>query len=130
MQYLSRDQILGAEDQQFVDVAVPEWKGKVRIAALTAGQRDALEAALLDSTKKGASVIPQYRAKIVAMCCVDRDGKRIFTEADIPKLEERNAASVERIVRACNKLNVISESELEELTKNSVPGTADSSSST
>ena len=37
---LSKEQILAAEDLPHKDVPVPEWKGTVRVRALTGFERD------------------------------------------------------------------------------------------
>ena len=56
MAYLTRDEILQAQDIQFEDVKVPEWNGTVRVRGLTGVERDALEASLIEGKGKDAQV--------------------------------------------------------------------------
>ena len=130
-EYLSRDAILIASDIQTEEVAVPEWGGKVIIRGMTGAQRDAYEDASLSMPDKKkqtrAFIYKDARARLVAWSVVDENGKRVFSDADIPRLSEKSAAALQRIFNVAMRLSGISEEDIEELVKNSPDGQSDDS---
>lgn len=111
---LSREQILGADDSRRETVQVPEWGGEVVIAAMSGAARDAWEQSLV--IRKGAKVeqnLANMRARLVAVCAVDADGKRLFTDDDAIALGEKSAAALERLCRVAQRLNGLTDKELE-----------------
>src|SRR4051812_29809096 len=81
---LSRDQILEAKDLETREVDCPEWGGSVLVRALSGRERDAWEASLVQM--RGKQQVPQMgnvRAKLVVRCCVDENGERLFSDADV-----------------------------------------------
>ena len=58
MSLLSKAAILAADDLPTIDIAVPEWGGSVRIRALTAGQREELEAEIIHARNDGMVAPP------------------------------------------------------------------------
>jgi hypothetical protein len=84
---LSRDQILEANDLETREVDCPEWGGSVLVRALSGRERDAWEASLVQM--RGKQQVPQMgnvRAKLVVRCCVDENGERLFSDADVKAL--------------------------------------------
>jgi hypothetical protein len=115
---LKREDILKADDLPFEDVDVPEWGGTVRVRALMASERDRWEAmTYLDS--KGNVTTPQdIRAKLVAFCCVDEEGNRLFTEDDISALAKKSARAMNRLWTVASRLSAVIASDIDALTKN------------
>lgn len=115
---LKREDILQADDLPFEDVEVPEWRGTVRVRAMTASERDRWEAmTYLDS--KGNVTTPQdIRAKLVAFCCVDEEGNRLFTEDDIASLAKKSARAMNRLWAVASRLSAVLGSDIESLAKN------------
>lgn len=130
-EYLSRDAILTASDIQTEEVAVPEWGGTVRVRGMTGAQRDAYEDASLSMPDKKkqtrAFIYKDARARLVAWSVVDENGKRVFSDADIPRLSEKSAAALQRIFNVAMRLSGISEEDIEELIKNSPDGQSEDS---
>ena len=119
MPYLTREQILKADDLPTEDVEVPEWGGVVRVRALTGAERDALEAAVLDVRGKNVRVrLENARALIVAMSVVDEDGNRLFSDKDVKALGQKSAAALDRVASVAMRLAGLTKEDLEELTKN------------
>jgi hypothetical protein len=58
------------------------------------------------------------RAYVASCACVDGDGKRLFTEADIVALSESNAAALDRLLEAVVVLSGISPDSVEDAEKN------------
>lgn len=120
VKYLTREDILAADDIQVEEIVVPEWGGKVRVRGLSGTERDAFEATILDNkcnvTKKN---IENLRAKLVSLSVVDEAGNRLFSDNDIVALGAKSARPVQRVFNIAQKLSGISEEDIEELTKNS-----------
>ncbi len=127
MGYLTRQQILEREDIATVDVEVPEWGGTVRVKAMTGAQRDRLEAST--RTAKGKPDRTHFFARMVAWCCVDEDGQRIFSEPDVLELSKKSSAALMRVAVTVQKLSAIDPDDVEALTGNSEPGPDGDSSS-
>jgi hypothetical protein len=102
---LSKTQILALDDLPKKAVTVPEWGGSVFVRALTGGERDKLERMI---SKDDVS-----RASIVALCVVDDEGNRLFTENDIPALADKNGSALERIVSAALSFNMLTDESME-----------------
>ena len=58
------------------------------------------------------------RAQIMVMCVCDKDGKRLFTNADITKLNEKSAKAGSLIFDTCLEMNGFSDEDVEELAGN------------
>lgn len=122
---LSRDDILKAEDIAAETVSVPEWGGEVLVRGLTGRERDTFEADLLVRRGGQMEVDPRNaRARLVALCVVGDDGKRLFTRDDIGALGEKSAAALNRVYEMAARLSGLGESDMKELEGNfgSAPG--------
>lgn len=115
MAILSRDAILSADDLKKETVSVPEWGGEVVIATMSGQARDSWEQSLIRN-KEGN--MDNIRARLVAMSAVDEKGNRLFSDSDVDVLGKKSASALDRCVRVAQKLNKLTESELEELSKN------------
>lgn len=113
---LGRDEILAAVDLQQEDVPVPEWGGTVRIRGLSGSERDQYEAWIISGKGKNRDVnLRQSRAKLVMMCAVDADGKRLFDEADIIRLGAKSALAMQRVFDKAAALSGLDEDALEKI---------------
>ncbi|WP_433225613.1 hypothetical protein [Actinomadura formosensis] len=116
MSLLSRDQILGAEDRTYEVVTCPEWGGDVRLRSLTGSERDEWENSLVrqvgDKRRLNAR---NMRAKLIALSAVDEHGAPLFSSADVIKLGSKNAAPLDRLFEACQRLSGLSDKDVEEL---------------
>lgn len=93
MTYLTRDEILSAQDLPTEDVDVPEWCGVVRVRGLSGTARDEYEAARFDR-------IPNLRAKFASLCIVDEHSAPLFTDVDVVRLGQKSAQALERVITA------------------------------
>ncbi len=113
---LKRDQILEAKDIRTQRVKVPEWavdgEDEVIISSMSGAARDAWEQSFIGS-KKGTT-IENVRARLLVYCLVDEDGNRLFTEADVEVLGRKSAGAMERCVKVAQKLNRLTEGDLED----------------
>lgn len=131
MAFLTKEQILAAQDLPTEVVAVPEWGGDVMVQGLTGTERDAFEASLTIQRGKNTSVnLQNARAKLVRKCIVNPETKgRMYSEADIPALGRKSAIALERVFDVARKLSGLTEKDVEELTKNSESETNEDSGS-
>ena len=118
MKALTREQILGADDLKTESVKVPEWGGQVVVRELTGTERDTWESSVVKTNGTRVTIDSQnMRAKLAALCIVDDDGKRLFTEKDVVKLGKKSAAALDRVTDVARRLSRIGEDELEKLGK-------------
>lgn len=111
---LTREQILSASDRNSESVDVPEWGGSVLVSAMSGVARDAWEQSLV--VRKAGKVEPNManmRARLVAACLVDSTGARLFGDADIAALGEKSCAALERVCKVAQRLNGLTDQELE-----------------
>lgn len=114
---LSREDILSAEDLQQEVVEVPEWGGSLYVRGMDGTSRDAFERDMVTIKGKDVSTNWQnFRAKLVARCAVDAEGKRLFTDSDAAALGRKSAAALQRVFVVAQRLNGLSDAEVEELT--------------
>ena len=120
-QYLSAEQILGADDLGYEDVAVPEWGGTVRVRELPGTERDKFEAQFVG--KDGASLrtegLEGFRARLAAAAIVDEHGKVVFrSAAETKRLGEKSASALQRVCDVAMRLSKMNEADVKELTGN------------
>ena len=118
MAILNKDAILGIDDMTTVDVEVPEWGGTVRLRTLTGGERDKFESDMVDQRGKNNKLnLVNVRARLVALCAVDEGGKRMFGDSEVSKLGAKRASILDKLFVAAQKLNGMTEEDVEELTE-------------
>lgn len=133
MSLLTREQILKADDLPYEDVEVPEWGGVVRVRTLTGAERDAWEQSIITMQANGKKAptmqrrLDNLRAKLVARCLIDDAGARLFTDKDIAALGQKSAAALSRVFEVAQRLNGLTENDVEELVENFFDGPNDSS---
>lgn len=121
--YLSRDQILQADDLQAEDVAVPEWGGTVRVRGLTGAERDAFEAAIVEQRGRRTELnLQNVRARLVALSVIDENGERVFSDGDVRELGRKSGTALQRVFEVAQRLAGLSQRDVEELSKTSSGG--------
>lgn len=119
MAYLTRDQILQAQDLPAENVHVPEWGGVVRVRGLTGAERDKFEASIVVRKGDKTEFNPEnMRAKLCAMCIVDEQGNRLFSDDDIKALGKKSAAALDRVFQVAQRLSGLQPGAVEEMVKN------------
>ena len=132
MRLLSKTAILAAQDLQTEDVEVPEWGGAVRVRSFTGRERDAFEASMVRGDGRDRKVdLTNMRARLVGLTVIDETGQRLFTDEEADLLGAKSGAALDRVFAIAQKLNGLSGSDVEELTKNSsgVPSAVSTSAS-
>ena len=124
---LNKAQILAADDLPKEVVTVPEWGGEVFVRMLTGTERDRFEASL--QGEKGKIDLTNVRARFCSLTMVDDAGKRLFADNEVMGLGQKSAKALDRVFGASQKLNGLTDADVEELAKNSESDPADASSS-
>ena len=128
MNYLTKTLILQADDIVYEDVAVPEWGGTIRVKTLNGLERDSLEQSMLEGKGKNSQVnMANFRAKLCSRTIVDDKGVRLFGDLDIIDLGKKSGSALQRVFNVASKLSGFSDSDIEELTKNSESSQSDDS---
>ena len=113
---LTKEEILKSNDSKTMELDIPEWGGKVKLATMSGFARDRFEAASIG--RNGSVNMTNIRARLVAATIITDSGKLMFTDKDVEALGKKSAKALTRIYDAAEKLNAISTSDIEELAKN------------
>lgn len=124
MTMLSKDQLLQKFPRTYREVAVPEFGGSVTIRGLTTSERSRFESSLQTKGKSDPKKTRLVREKLIVLSVVDEQKQPMFSDADVPAISEWPAAGAERIFNAIQELSGFSDSDVEDMEKNS-PATTD-----
>ena len=125
MTLLNFDDIIDAQDRIFEDVDVSEWGGTVRIAVMSGKDRDAWEMSMMkedSAAKTGFSLnfSGLGRANLVSLCLVDENMERVFTTKDrVESLSKKSGAVLDHLYEVAQRINGITDEDIDELEKNS-----------
>ncbi|MCP5414927.1 MAG: hypothetical protein H6961_10010 [Chromatiaceae bacterium] len=126
MTLLNFDDIVASQDKEYQDVDVPEWGGTVRIATMSGEDRDRWELSMMqadDSSERGFKLnFDAYsRVRLVAMCLVDDNFNRIFvTKEQIERLSQKSGKVMDLLYDVAQRVNGITDEDIDDLEKNSV----------
>src|SRR5690242_13439236 len=125
MKILTREALLGATAPPQEHVALPELDMQAIVRGMTGTERDAFEASCIEGRgKKRDFNMNNLRAKLVAYCCIDEKGQRLFTEADVQSIGNVRADIVDRLFTVAQKLSGITQEDADELGQPSESPTA------
>lgn len=123
--------VQGKDDRKYEKVIVPEWDNReVWVRSPDSAERDAFEASLIVERKKRKGngkmkterkpELTNIRAKLVVICVCEGEGNPalVFKPEDAAWLGAKNAAAIDRIYDAAQRLAGISEEDIEELAGN------------
>ena len=133
MRFLKRKDFVGSENKKrrFTEVACP-WNPSegVRLRNLTAGEHGEFEMSQL--TKKGGLAtqrLVEAKRRLLALTLVDEQGNPELADSDIAEMETTDGGLINWAYSEACKHCRITESEVEDLAKNSVKIEGDSSAS-
>ena len=93
MKDLSREDIKSARDVEVVRVEVPEWGGAIYISPLTVNGREKL---MPEYEKVSEDDTAGIKMLLFVATAQDKNGKQLFTYADIPWLREKRATAIDK----------------------------------
>lgn len=114
MTHLTKEDFLSYDDMGIKEVKlnIPGIKGKFYVRAVTADEKDRLEQEIERNPR-------HVRAKYVALSVCDKDGNRIFDDADVINLSKKSLKLIQPLFHAVIEANSITQEEIEEMAKNS-----------
>ncbi|MDR5825791.1 hypothetical protein [Caballeronia sp. LZ043] len=122
---LNRSQIFATNDLKSEVIDVPEWGGQVKVVVMTGLARDAFQKANSEAPR-GVSF---FEGTLIVATVVGDDDQPLFTEDDIPLLQQRSAAVVSRIAAVAMRINGLGVKATEDAEKNSEAAPSGSSGS-
>jgi hypothetical protein len=109
--------------RQKVDVPFPESGNGAVIPfwGMTPTERTRFEKQFQKSAKgvNRESLLEEFRERVVAECCRNDEGVRIFQREDVQRLGASSGALVERLFNVAGRASGITETDIEETVKNS-----------
>jgi len=99
-----RDSILAKNQKKLEPFDVPEWECTVYISTFSARDFNALAKAM-----RNGDIPDDFFARLVYLCACEEDGTRIFSEADIPKIQDMDAEPVKRVALRAQEINGLGE---------------------
>jgi hypothetical protein len=117
---LDRKTILAAVDIETETVEVPEWGGSVKVRGLTGAGRDAWQESMLQGSGRSQKVrLAEATVRLVQLSVIDGTGNLLFKPEDIPALNKKSAAALNRIYEVAARLSGLTPEDVEEMAKNS-----------
>ena len=110
---LTKAQIIGCSDSEVKEIEVPEWGGSVFIRSINGRERG-----IVESWVSNGKVIDGFVNRLMLMCLSDEKGNRLFTDNDLPVIEEKNGAVLSRLATEALSVNGLSSKDFEETEKN------------
>jgi hypothetical protein len=130
---LSRDDFKAAPPPKTEDVPAPELGegAVVRMVTLSSIERDRFEDSLARDVGGGKTKVDRIniRAKLIVKAAVDADGKRLFTDADLPWVSNLPSTLTDRMFTVAMRLAGMSSEAVEDAAKNSDSALSGASSS-
>lgn len=126
-EYLSGEQIKAVQDIVYADVSVPEWGGTIRIRSASAAELEAYDRSLVQTVVENDQVSTREnyensKARLLVICVVDEQGRRIFNDRDANWLGKKSAKAVERVFEQICELSGRTRRARKEMAGNSEPG--------
>ncbi len=115
---LGRDQFREKKPRRTIVVEIPELDGQVIVQAMTARERGEYESQFITPKGEIRKLASRTRELLAIASCVDSEGVKIFTTADMEWLGDVDAKILERITKAAQELSDISDKDLDDLAKN------------
>ncbi|MFV1982996.1 MAG: hypothetical protein ACC657_05585 [Thiohalomonadales bacterium] len=114
--FLSCDQILSSK-LKTRELDIPEWGGTILIREPTAIERADFELLSVEATKSN-EVMREIRGYCAVKCIVNESGKRMFTDEQIPMLNELSANALDRVIDVYRDMSLTEDIEIQETAKN------------
>jgi hypothetical protein len=111
-----------AKPREVEPLEVPALGGIVYVRAMTGTERDAWERSLV--AQRGKKFVPQtenVRARLLVRCLCDEQGVLLFALGDADELGKLAASILAPLYEAAQRLNGVSDADVEELGKDSAP---------
>lgn len=103
--FLTKAEILAAEDRRHEELDVPAWGGWLIVWSMTGIDRDSYEAEMVATGDDDRYDLSNLRAKLVARSIGDEQGTRLFSESEIEILGLKDAAALEQVAAVARRVS-------------------------
>lgn len=121
MKIATREQLIGLCKRRYVEVEIPELEATVRIQSLSEKEKSDYETRLI--SKNGRGILKDRLAdatrRLIALCVVDQNGSRLFSNNDLSVIAEMDSFVSSRIYEACQEHCGFNKQDIETAVKNS-----------
>lgn len=118
-----REQIQQADDFQISDpIPCPEWGADcvLYVKGISGAERDSFEeACFIKRGKRRELSLQDVRAKLIVLAACEKDGKPVFRPGDEKWLTRKSGKVLDRLFSVAQKINGITEEDIEEIAGNS-----------
>ena len=113
-----QDRILAADNRPKEAVFVPQWGLSVFVRTLSGAERDDWEASIVQQKGKATTYdLRNIRARLVCKAVVDENGRRVFSDHEAEVLGEKSAAALDLLFTVAQRLNALTNADVEDLGK-------------
>ena len=127
-EWMTRDMILAQTDLTLEAVFVPEWNATVGVRVMNGHERDRFEGLMLDYQEQGRR-LHNFRARLLVQCLCDEQGGRLFDLSEVEALGEKSSVALDRLFAVAQRLNKLTQEEVDKLQGNSSATPIDASGS-
>ena len=119
-EFLSKDDILNADDLPMEEMIIPEWGDKkLYVATLNAKEMDEYTSSNVSIDEEGKTVqnMKNFRARLCVLCIRNVNRKQMFDISEAKKLGKKSSSVVNRIFNKAQEINglgVVAVKKLEE----------------
>lgn len=120
--FLTKDEILAADDLPFEDVTVPEWGNKkVRVIGMNAADAQEYSSRLVSLDNKGRVRklnLDTVMTTMLIRVLVDDKNRPLFTHQDVEALGRKSAVVMTRLFEVAQRLSAMGEKDQQEIKEN------------
>jgi hypothetical protein len=111
----AREKLLGAKVQTET-VYIKSLDETFTLRGMTGAERDEFEASCFERKgRKRDFSMRNLRAKLVAYCCIDEHGKRVFSDNDVDALGQAPADMIDKLFGVAQRLSGMRDEDVDEL---------------
>tara|TARA_R100001230_G_C5583107_1_gene101438 strand:- start:131 stop:529 length:399 start_codon:yes stop_codon:yes gene_type:complete len=121
MTIASREALLKLCERRYSTVEIPERDISIRIQSLSEAEKSQYETCLIAKNGRGImrERLQDATRRLIALCVVDEDGKRIFSNSDLSAIANLDSYISSRIYDACQEHCGFNKGDIDETVKNS-----------
>ena len=121
MTIASREALLKLCKRRYSTVEIPERDISIRIQSLSEAEKSQYETCLIAKNGRGImrERLQDDTRRLIALCVVDEEGKRIFSDSDLSAIANLDSYISSRIYDACQEHCGFNKGDIDETVKNS-----------
>ena len=121
MTIASREALLKLCERRYSTVEIPERDISIRIQSLSEAEKSQYETCLIAKNGRGImrERLQDATRRLIALCVVDEEGKRIFSDSDLSAIANLDSYISSRIYDACQEHCGFNKGDIDETVKNS-----------